>query len=725
MGSSGQVRFSRRKELVGSNLDRVGRICLRLGGPAAIVIVMSMVMAMVSPSVGAFDLRASASVAEPDTFRVGFVQEPDSMNPFAGVLAASYWVYDHVYDLLVGIGPDLQPVPQLARSWSLAADNVNWTFDLYENVTWHDGQPFTADDVKFTIEYIQRCYLSLLLGYVGNRTADLVYIKEVRVISPTRVVLESNVPKANMLSLFVHMLPEHIWSQIACGDAETVPNEPPIGTGMYKFVRWQHGSFLELQLNEAYHFLPDARSRKAGMDFVERIFMQFYTDTLPLYNDFRAGDLDATDDLTARQFTELATNLDNDPEADVAKFTYDLVSISEIGFCVATDATIASFNTPDTPVPGQRHWLMTNLTIRQAIAMAINRTSLVEHAYQGYGVKGESIIPPATPTWHYDVPPAEEYSFDLEAAAALLNDPKGDGFTLEAGASEPGMLGEGLDPSAPNNADAFADTDEDGIREVLDATQVFDDVDQDGLPDAAPQGNAGIATSPDLLTFGIWIIDEATEQQTSADIFIPWLASIGISVDKVIVSEGFQIAVSYSANYDMYMWGFGGDVDPDFLLSVLTTNQILGWQDAWYSNPEYDALYLLQQTLVGTAERGAVVREMQRIAYRDQPYLVYQYPKGISAVRIDRFADWGNWSAQLGLGTSGFGNVFLMLQLEPLETPAGILGNPIFIGSIAAVVIIFAVVGVLVLRRSRKRDERLPPMPPAQPPVPPQGPREP
>jgi peptide/nickel transport system substrate-binding protein len=86
-----------------------------------------------------------ATAAEPDTIRVGFTQNVESLNPFSAVLSVEYWMFAHVYDLLVGIGADLEPTPQLANNWSVAADDVTWTFDLYDNVTWHDGEPFSAD----------------------------------------------------------------------------------------------------------------------------------------------------------------------------------------------------------------------------------------------------------------------------------------------------------------------------------------------------------------------------------------------------------------------------------------------------------------------------------------------------------------------------------------------------------------------------------------------------
>jgi len=661
----------------------------------------------------------TARAHDEDVMRIGDTQEIDSLNPFAAVESSSYFLFAHVYDLLVGIGPTLEPVPQLARSWSVSADGLSWTFNLYDNVKWHDNTSFTADDVKFTIEYIQQCQLALFLGYVGDPTADPVYIETVTVASPTQVVMTTNVPKANMLSLFVFILPEHIWSGIACEDAETVANDPPIGTGMYRFVRWEQGSFIEMEINTNYHLIPEVLARKPGMDFVDKIFFQFYTDALPLYNDFRAGDIDATADLTSRQFLELALNIDDLPDVDVVKLTGDDISFLEIGFCVASDAIIGDLEASGDLLPeqGKRHWLMTNLTTRQAIALAIDRQSLVDNAFQGLGRKGESLIPPATPYWHYDVPDSEEYKFNLTAAAALLNDPRKDGFTLRTGATVPGLKGEGLDPAAANNQDAFADIDGDGIREVINTSRV----DAEG----APKGNEGILTSPDEMKFGIWIIDAATESQTAADIFLPWLASIGISVQKFIVSEGQLIDISYGADYDLYMWGFGGDVDPDFLLSVLTTDQILGWQDAWYSNPEYDALYAEQQGLVDPAERQAVVHEMQRIAYRDTPYIIYIYQFVTTVGRIDRFTGWGNWSESPGLGLSGFGNSFLMLQLEPVAAGAGgpLALNLYALGGIVAAVAAGIVTAVVVILRRRRREQMpLGPPPPPQPPLQPPQP---
>ena len=67
------------------------------------------------------------------------------------------------------MGKDLSPVPGLATDWQAEDDGHNWTFHLVKGVKWHsDGKPFTAADVKFTIEYIKNNKIAGLLSYVGE-----------------------------------------------------------------------------------------------------------------------------------------------------------------------------------------------------------------------------------------------------------------------------------------------------------------------------------------------------------------------------------------------------------------------------------------------------------------------------------------------------------------------------------------------------------------------------
>ena len=614
-----------------------------------------------------------AAAAPPSTFRIGETQEPDSLNPFIAISSASYAIFSTVYDLLVGIGEDLTPVPQLARNWSVSADGLAWTFNLYPGVVWHDDTPttprnFTSADVKFTIEYIQTCRLTRFLDYVGDPTDPAAtFIRQIDAASPTTVVIHTNKPKANIFIL-PPILPQHVWSQVTCLQArQNYKNVPPVGTGMYRFVQWQNGQFLRLVLHDRYHLL------QAGKDYVDEIIYRFYNSEASLLSDFLLGNLDGTGALTAQQFLSLPLDIDGgtanpdaDPDPDITKFVQDSLELAELGFCSATDALITEYG-----VSGNRHWLSLNLTVRQAVANAIDKTRLVDliwsgtdaatGALLGLAKPGDTLIPPATPFWHYNVTAQEELPYDLGRAAARLSDPAGDGWTTTDG-NPPNPLGSNLDANAANNRDAFGDLNGDGVREVLDMAYVAS-----RNPEATPQANRGVrGSAANTLRFGIWILNSDGEGIAAADAFIPELASIGIAVVKEMVSFQQLLGASYLCDYDSYIWGWFFGVDPDFGLSVMTKNQIRGWQDAWYYNATYDAWYLEQQTKVDLYERQAIVHAMQRLLYRDQPYNILWYPQYFAVARSDRFTNWGDWTAHPGLGFTGYGNVFTMLRVVPV-----------------------------------------------------------
>ena len=585
------------------------------------------------------------------TLRVGELQEPDSLNPFVGVLSGSYIIWAHVYELLVGIGPDLTPVPALASSWEVDSSQLNWTFHLQHGVTWHDGQPFTAEDVNFTFRYIWAksawnpigCDLTLLQSYMGDPANNIgVDAGNITVIDQYTIRIPTYQPKSNMLAMFIQIIPKHIWSGIACNQATHVSNLPPIGTGMYKFTTWVRGAYIQLDLNTAYWRLSSTE------DYVDRIILTYYKSASALNTAFTSGTEDATDALPAEVFALVPTTVGGATSPNVAKLAVDAIGFMEVGACVASDALIDYYK-----AQGGRNWLLTNTTVRQALNLAADRANLVETVLSGYGKPGSTLIPPATPYWHYNVTSAENYSFDLNKARALLNDPKHDGFTYKTGQTTPGDYGQNLDPAAANNSDAFIDTNGDSIREVVDPSQV---VAGDDWGTSAPNS--------DQLAFTISIRNYDVAGQNAAQRLETWWDEVGIHVTTDIVSESKLIGMTYACSEDLYWWGWGMDVDPDFALSVMTTGQILNWQDAWYSNRTYDDWYLLQQRQVDMKARQQTIWNMQKLLYKEAPYLIAWYDQTMTAIRSDRFSNWGDWSAHPGLGLTGYGNDLVMLDLR-------------------------------------------------------------
>ena len=94
-------------------------------------------------------------------------------------------------------------------------------------------------------------------------------------------------------------------------------------------------------------------------------------------------------------------------------------------------------------------------------------------------------------------------------------------------------------------------------------------------------------------------------------------------------------------DYDIMLWGWGSDPDPNLLLSVHTTDEIPnGYNETGYSNPEYDELHVLQGRELDIDKRREIVWQMQQIAFDDVVYIIPYYKQAIQAFRTDRFQGW-------------------------------------------------------------------------------------
>ena len=141
---------------------------------------------------------------------MGTTFDADNLNPFLGYSGTSYEIFHLNYDFLVGYNTDLSPRPELATKWEKSPDGKVWTFTLRQGVKWQDGQPFTAADVVFTYTYIIKNNLTAFTSYTNN-------IEKVEAVDDFTVKMTCSKPKANMLRLWIPILPEHIWAKVRIG----------------------------------------------------------------------------------------------------------------------------------------------------------------------------------------------------------------------------------------------------------------------------------------------------------------------------------------------------------------------------------------------------------------------------------------------------------------------------------------------------------------------------
>ena len=210
-----------------------------------------------------------------------------------------------------------------------------------------------------------------------------------------------------------------------------------------------------------------------------------------------------------------------------------------------------------------------DLVVRQAVSYGTNLQGIVDSVFQGDAEVGTTVTLPSSP-WHFQPPADELYNFDPAKANQLLDD---------AG---------------------YVDTDNDGIRE-------------------SPNGGQPLA-------FNVLTINSVSGSNDIGKLMQGWMKDIGIQLNLQPVSESKAYAVWAEGDYDAYIWGWGGDPDPDFILSIFTTHQCLSWSDGCYSDPSYDEMYSKQQTIFNRDDRKAFIDTMQDFLYKQIPEMVLVYP---------------------------------------------------------------------------------------------------
>jgi peptide/nickel transport system substrate-binding protein len=333
------------------------------------------------------------------TLRVGWTQEPDTLNPLVYETVQAGLIFrEGLYETLVGVSTELEPEPLLAQSWEMEEEGRKWTFHLVEDAVWHDGEPFTAADVKFTIEYIKEYELPGLLSYVEA-------IKSVEAPDDYTVVIHYETPLATTLYDLqsVWIVPKHIWEGIS-GEEKgplTFPNPNPIGTGPFKLVRWEKQQEFVLEANEDYW---------QGRPNLDRVVFEYFSNMGTMLLSLKEGTIDVIPwEIPPTAVDELKEN----PDIEVVmqpNLYYRWIN----------------FN-----VSGGGNPALAVKEVRQALNHAIDRQFLVDLIHQGYAYPGVQIIQKASPLWFNDQ--LEPYEFDLDLARSLLSeagfeDSDGDGI---------------------------------------------------------------------------------------------------------------------------------------------------------------------------------------------------------------------------------------------------------------------------------------------------------
>lgn len=502
------------------------------------LLVLVFVMSAAFVGCGGDDFDAS-------TMTIGSSTSVDTLNPLSSYEQQSYEIIALVYDPLIRYDKDLNPSPALADDWSVSKDEKTWTFHLNKDAKWHDDQPVTSEDVKYTYELM----LDTGLGYMYS--SYLEGITDIACPDEQTVVMKTKAPKANMLMNTTPILPKHIWEQVKKAELETWDNGEMVGSGPYKLASSKNG-IVKVSKNKDYY-----RTKPTIENYV---FVE-YKNTDSLAQALKVGEIDAAVNLAATQYSQL------EDDENVTIISGEVQGFMQVGINCSQESS--SKGNP----------LLKNAAIRKAIEYATDKQNIIDMAYQGHGTEGTTLLNASDP-YHYAPKGEELRSYNINKANELLDD---------AG---------------------YKDRDGDGIRE-------------DG---------AGNQLSFEFINIG----DNSAEVKTG-QLIASTCKEAGIEINlKTMDSGALQDAIT-AADYDMFMWGWGGDYDPTVMLGILTTAQIGSNNEPQWSNTKYDQLYEKQQTEMDKEKRIALVQEMEKIAYDEAPYIILLYDNNIQGYRSDRW----------------------------------------------------------------------------------------
>jgi len=334
---------------------------------------------------------------------VGLSQEPTVFNPLMPHIEVDDGVNFSMFDALFRIDPQGVIVPNLATevpsrsNGGISEDGLQWRIRLRDDVRWHDGAPFSAEDVKYTLELIVNPDFRAWL------TTGHSLVRDITVVSPTEITWRMDEAFAPYMSFLTEpfIVPKHVLETEA-NPNEAAFNQAPIGTGAFKWGQRLAGDHLELVANPDYF---------GEGPYIERLVFKYIPDMTVLYTQFRSGDIDLVGQayITPDNYAEASTLADR---------VVTLVPKSSV------ESIYLNMERPQFQDPA----------VREALYMAIDRHAIIDALNYGVPNMTETFMPLQS---YYFNPNLPAHEFNLERAAQILDEagwlPGSDGIRAKDG----------------------------------------------------------------------------------------------------------------------------------------------------------------------------------------------------------------------------------------------------------------------------------------------------
>ncbi len=331
--------------------------------------------------------------AQTDGGRVNAVIQPEPPGLMMGLIqnGPTQMVAGNIYESLLRYDTELNPQPSLATSWEVSDDGLTYTFHLKEGVTWHDGEPFSAEDVVFSVD-------TFLRETHPRLRVSLEHVESITAPDENTVVFQLKNPFGPFLGIFevgtMPIVPKHIYE--GTDYANNPANNTPIGTGPFKFEEWVKGSYIHLVKNENYH--------EEGLPHLDEIYWQVIPDAASRAVAFETGDIDILPGGSVENF-------------DIQRLMgMDGVCSTGKGWEYFAPHSWVWLNNREGPTADKR--------FRQAVMYAMDREFVRDVIWNGFGQVAKGPVSSKTRFFDEDLP---NYDHDPEKAKALLEEMGYDG----------------------------------------------------------------------------------------------------------------------------------------------------------------------------------------------------------------------------------------------------------------------------------------------------------
>lgn len=353
------------------------------------------------------------TAAEPAVLRVGWAGSPDTLNLGVAVLAEAYTIAELVYDSMYQLNLDGTYSLEAAESVFVSDDGLTYTYKIRNGITWHDGEPMTANDIAFSYNlYREQADYPFLNVYTG-------YFDTIEAPDDTTLVLTLTeaIPNIESQLLFLYILPEHIWTGV---DPVEHENTDMIGTGPFKMEEYAQNQFVRLSAVKD-HYLQGPQ--------IDEVIFQTFDNQDALVQALRTGDVDMITEMPNTAVVSLRN------ESDIAVVNGPPISpsVTDIIF----NQTLPENCPPDDGVC-TGHPALLDRNVRLALSHATDKQQIIDVVLLGLGAPGLTLIPDSLGVFYNDS--LVDYAYDPDMGNQILDD---------AG---------------------YADSDGDGVREMPDGT---------------------------------------------------------------------------------------------------------------------------------------------------------------------------------------------------------------------------------------------------------------